>query len=68
MKQIELIKIFANDLIGAIILMKGIAYQYEGKNENGTYNFLNTLTLKTESLSFTDKTIWQNVVLMGCVR
>jgi hypothetical protein len=68
MKQIELIKIFANDLIGAIVLLGDIAYQYEGKNENGTYNFLNTRTLKTESLSFTEKTIWQNVVLMGCVK
>ena len=68
MKKIELIKILANDLTGAIVLMNGIAYQYEGKNENGTYNFLNTLTLKPESLSFTDKTIWQDVVLMGCVK
>ena len=68
MKKIELIKIFANDLTGAIILMNGVAYQYEGKNENGSYDFLNTLTLKTESLSFTDKTIWQNVVLMGCAK
>ena len=63
MKNIELIKIFANECIGSIILLGSIAYRYEGKNEDNSYRFLNTRTLKIENMKFDERSIWQKVLM-----
>lgn len=63
MKNIELIKIFANDCIGSVVLLGSTAYQYEGKNEDNSYRFLNTITLKIENFKFDEQSIWQKVLM-----
>ena len=67
MKKIELIKFFANDLFNHCVMLGNTAYLYknvERKEEGNIYTFLNTSTLKTESFTFSEKQLWEEVVMI----